>query len=64
MKNSVDNLPRAAVLVGPHGVVGFQALTGIETETRADATAFLQRLVPAMMALDAAFALPVSPAAK
>lgn len=63
MQNSVDNRPRAAILVGDGGVCGIQPLVGIEKETRADATAFLQRLVPAMMALDAAM-LPETPRSK
>jgi hypothetical protein len=61
MQNTFDNRPRAAILVGDGGVCGIQPLVGIETETRADATAFLQRLIPAAMALDEAFVRSDSP---
>jgi hypothetical protein len=61
MQNTFDNRPRAAILVGDGGVCGIQPLVGLETETRADATAFLTRLVPAMMALDEAFVRSDSP---
>jgi hypothetical protein len=61
MKNSFDNRPRAAILVGDGGVCGIQPLVGIETETRADAIAFLQRLIPAAMALDEVLMTPDVP---
>jgi hypothetical protein len=62
MQNSVDNRPRAAILVGDGGVCGIQPLIGIEKESRADASAFLLRLVPAMLALDEAMT-PTNPVA-
>jgi hypothetical protein len=63
MQNSVDNRPRAAILVGDGGVCGIQPLIGIESENRADAARFFERLVPAMMALDAAMT-PAKPSPK
>ena len=52
MMNTRDNIPRVAVLVGDHGICGYQPLIGIERESRADAGQFLQKVVLASLAMD------------
>jgi hypothetical protein len=60
MRNTKDNMPRVAVLVGDHGICGYQPLVGIERVSRADAGQFLQKVVLASLAMDEALTQPTT----